>query len=86
MQKWMTFLSNHVAQMVSIDFFTVATIRLRVLYVLVILAHDRRRVVHFNVTEHPTASWAAQQIIEAFPEDSAPRIVATDFRFRSLAA
>ncbi len=80
MQNWMTFLSNHVAQMVSIDFFTVATIRLRVLYVLVILAHDRRRVVHFNVTEHPTASWAAQQIIEAFPEDSAPRIVATDFR------
>jgi putative transposase len=69
-QTWMTFLSNHVGQLVSIDFFTVATIRLRVLYVFVVLAHDRRRVIHFNVTEHPTAVWAAQQIIEAFPDDN----------------
>src|SRR5262245_5626599 len=57
-QRWMTFLRNHVGQLVSIDFFTVATIRLRVLYVFVVLAHDRRRVIHFNVTEHPTAVWA----------------------------
>ena len=48
------------------------TIQLRVLYVFVVLAHDRRRVVHFNVTEHPTASWAAQQIVEAFPDDTVP--------------
>jgi len=65
-QTWMTFLRNHVGQLVSIDFFTVATIRLRVLYVFIVLAHDRRRVIHFNITEHPTAVWAAQQIIEAF--------------------
>jgi putative transposase len=77
-QTWTTFLRNHVGQMVSIDFFTVATIRLHVLYVFVILAHDRRRVLHFNVTEHPTAVWAAQQIIEAFPEDRAPRYLLRD--------
>src|SRR6516162_799213 len=65
-QTWMTFLRNHVGQLVSIDFFTVATIRLRILYVFIVLAHDRRRVVHFNVTEHPTV-WVAHQIIEAFP-------------------
>ena len=67
-QTWMTFLRNHVGQLVSIDFFTVATIRLRVVYVFIVLAHDRRRVIHINVTEHPTAVWAAQQIIEAFQD------------------
>jgi transposase InsO family protein len=77
-QTWMTFLRNHVGQLVSIDFFTVATIRLRVLYVFIVLAHDRRRVLHFNVTDHPTAVWAAQQIIEAFPEDTAPRFMVRD--------
>jgi hypothetical protein len=66
-QTWMTFLRNHVGQMVSVDFFTVPTIQLRVLYVFIILAHDRRRVLHFNVTENPTAAWTAQQIVEAFP-------------------
>ena len=74
----MTFLHNHFGQLVSIDFFTVATIRLRVLYVFIVMAHDRRRVIHFNVTEHPTAVWAAQQIIEAFPEDRAPRFMVRD--------
>src|SRR3989441_5696476 len=77
-QTWMTFLRNHVGQMVSIDFFTVATIRLRVLYVFVVLVHDRRRVLHFNITEHPTAVWAAQQVIEAFPEVNAPRYMVRD--------
>ncbi len=70
-QTWRTFLANHIADLVSIDFFTVPTARLRVLFVLVILAHHRRRVVHFNVTEHPTATWTAQQIVDAFPNDSA---------------
>jgi hypothetical protein len=65
-------------QLVSVDFFTVATIQFRVLYVFIILAHDRRRVVHFNITEHPTAVWAAQQVIEAFPEDTAPRFMVRD--------
>ena len=78
MQTWMTFLRNHVGQLVSIDFFTVATIQLRILYVFIVLAHDRRRVLHFNVTEHPTAVWAAQQMIEAFPEDCAPRFMVRD--------
>ncbi len=67
-QTWGTFLRNHVGQLVSVDFFTIATIQLRVLYVFVVLTHDRRRVLHFNVTEHPTAVWAGQQIVEAFPE------------------
>ena len=71
-QTWRTFLANHVQDLVSIDFFTVPTARLRVLFVLVVLAHHRRRVVHFNVTEHPTAHWTAQQIVDAFPDDSAP--------------
>ena len=52
---WRTFLEDHVKTMVSVDFFTVPTIRFQVLYVLLVLAHDRRRIVHFNVTAHPTA-------------------------------
>ncbi len=72
-QTWITLLRNHIEQMVSNDFFTVATIQLQVLYVFIVLAHDRRRFLHFNITEHPTAVWAAQQIIEAFPEDRAPQ-------------
>ena len=71
-------LTNHVGQLVSIDFFTVPTLQLRVLYVFVVLAHERRRVLHFNVTEHPTAEWTAQQIIEAFPEDAVPRYLIRD--------
>jgi len=66
-QTWRTFLANHVRDLVALDFFTVPTARLRVLFVLVVLAHHRRRVVHFNVTEHPTAHWTAQQIVDAFP-------------------
>src|SRR5262245_64755437 len=71
-QTWRTFLANHVRDLVALDFFTVPTVRLRVLFVLVVLAHHRRRVVHFNVTEHPTGYWTAQQIVNAFPDDSAP--------------
>ena len=77
-QTWRTFLANHVRDLVSIDFFTVPTIRLHVLFVLVVLAHHRRRVVHFNVTEHPTAVWNAQQIVDAFPGDSAPAYLLRD--------
>ena len=64
--------------MVSVDFFTVPTIQLRVLYVFVILAHDRRRVLHLNVTENPSAEWTAQQIVEAFPDETAPRYLVRD--------
>jgi hypothetical protein len=57
----------------SIDFFTVPTLTGRVLFVLVVLSHHRRRIVHVNVTDHPTATWSAQQVVDAFPDDTAPR-------------
>jgi hypothetical protein len=63
-QSWKTFLNNHVGQILSVDFFTVPTITLKVLYVFVVLAHRRREVLHFNVTDHPTAKWIAQQVVE----------------------
>jgi putative transposase len=77
-QTWRTFLENHIREMVSIDFMTVPTATFRVLFVLVMLAHHRRRVIHFNITEHPTAAWTAQQIVEAFPEEMAPRFLLRD--------
>ncbi len=77
-QTWRTFLTNHVRDLVAIDFFTVPTAQLRVLFVLVVLAHHRRRVVHFNVTEHPTAAWTTQQLVDAFPDDSAPPYLLRD--------
>ena len=77
-QTWRAFLTNHVGALASIDFFTVPTATFRVLYVFVVLAHDRRRVLHFDVTDHPTAAWAAQQIVEAFPDDSAPKYLVRD--------
>ena len=77
-QTWRAFLTNHVRDLVSIDLFTVLTAQLRVLFVLVVLAHHRRRVVHFNVTEHPTAHWTAQQIVEAFPNATAPSYLLRD--------
>jgi putative transposase len=66
-QTWRTFLENHVTTMVSVDFFTVPTLRFQILYVFLVLAHDRRRIVHFGVTAHPTAEWTVQQLREAFP-------------------
>src|SRR4029434_7904849 len=77
-QTWRTLLANHVRDLVSLDFFTVPTVRLRALFVLVVLSHHRRHVVHFNVTEHPTAAWTAQQIVDAFPDDSAPSYLLRD--------
>jgi putative transposase len=77
-QTWRTFLANHVRDLVSIDFFTVPTAQLRVLFVLVVLAHHRRRVLHFNVTAHPTAAWTAQQIVDTFPDDTAPAYLLRD--------
>ena len=64
--------------MVACDFFTVPTATFKVLFVLVILAHERRRIVHFNVTEHPTATWTAQQMVDAFPWEEAPRYLLRD--------
>ncbi len=77
-QNWRTFLANHADQIAAVDFFTVPTITFRVLYCFLILRHDQRRVVHFNVTTNPTAQWTAQQIVEAFPDDEAPRFLLRD--------
>ncbi len=75
---WRTFLTTHVSQLASIDFFLVPTVTFRVLFVLVVLSHDRRRIVHVNVTDHPTVAWTRQQIREAFPDDHAPRYLLRD--------
>lgn len=77
-QTWRTFVDNHLGILASIDFFTVPTATFRVLFVFLVLAHNRRRVLHFNVTEHPSAAWAAQQIVEAFPNDTAARYLMRD--------
>jgi putative transposase len=75
---WRAFLRSHVKDLVSIDFFVVPTIRFQVLFVLIVLAHHRRRVVHFGVTERPTAEWTAQQIVNAFPWHDAPGYLLRD--------
>src|ERR1700737_4166884 len=77
-QTWRTFLQNHLADLVSVDFFVVPTATFRVLYVFVVVLHHRRRIAHCNVTDSPTAAWTAQQIVDAFPEDSAPRYLLRD--------
>ena len=75
---WKTFLTSHVGELAAIDFFTVPTATFRVLYVFVVLSVDRRRVLHFGVTANPSAQWTAQQIVEAFPYDTAPRYLQRD--------
>ena len=75
---WMTFLRNHMSEMVSIDFFVVPTVKFEILFVFLILSHDRRRVLHFNVTHNPSAQWTAQQIAEAFPWGNVPRYLLRD--------
>jgi len=77
-QTWKTFLKNHVNEIVSADFFTVPTVRLRVLFVFLVLEHRRREVLHFNVTDHPTSVWVAQQMMEAFADRVAPRYLVRD--------
>jgi transposase InsO family protein len=77
-QTWRTFLDNHLRSLVSVDFLTVPTVTFKVLFVFVVLAHERRRVLHINVTDTPTAQWTAQQLVEAFPWETAPRYVLRD--------
>ncbi len=77
-QSWKTFLRNHAAGIASIDFFVVPTAAFRLLFGLVILRHDRRRLVHVAVTANPTADWIARQISEAFPWDTAPKYLVRD--------
>jgi putative transposase len=77
-QTWRAFLANHVTQLMAADFFVVPTATCRLLFVLVILAHDRRHVIHTAVTARPPAAWTAQQFREAFPFDHAPRFLIRD--------
>jgi putative transposase len=64
--------------MAANDFFTVSTLTFRVLFVLVVLSHERRRILHVNVTDHPTSAWTRQQLRDAFPWDGAPRFLLRD--------
>jgi len=75
---WRTFLATHASQIVAADFFVVPTVTYRLLFVLVMLAHERRRLVHVAVTAHPTAAWTAQQLREAFPDNDVPRFLLHD--------
>jgi putative transposase len=77
-QRWMTFLRNHKDAIAAMDFFGVPTVRFRLLYVWFVIDHERRRIIHFNVTASPTAGWVMQQLREAFPDDSAPRFLILD--------
>jgi putative transposase len=77
-QSWMTFLRNHMDTMAAVDFFTVVTATFGILCAFIVLSHDRRRVLHFNVTARPRAEWTAHQIVQAFPWDTAPRYLLRD--------
>ena len=77
-QGWRVFLENHSREIAAIDFFTVVTLNFRILICFVVLRHHQRTVVHFNVTTHPTGRWTAQQIVEAFPYETAPRYLLRD--------
>ena len=72
-KRWAAFLSNHREVIAAMDFFTVPTLSFGVLYCFFVIAHDRRRILHLNVTKHPTSAWVIQQLREAFPYDSAPK-------------
>jgi len=77
-RRWATFLSNHREAIAAMDFFTVPTLAFGVLYCFFVIAHDRRRILHYNVTRHPTQAWLSQQLREAFPYDSAPKFLILD--------
>ena len=83
--SWRAFLDNHLADIVAMDFFVVPTVTFRVFYVLLVMSHDRRRILHFNLMTSPSARWTAQQVTEAFPYDTAPRYLLHD-RDRTFAA
>ncbi|MGH7320847.1 MAG: IS3 family transposase [Candidatus Rokuibacteriota bacterium] len=75
---WRAFLATHAREIIAVDFFLVPTLTFRLLFVFVGLRHDRRELIHVNVTDHPTAGWAARQLIEAFPEETAPKYLLRD--------
>ena len=75
---WRAFLTAHARELVAIDFFVVPTLTFRLLFAFVVLRHHRRELVHFNVTDHPTAAWTVRQLVEAFPDDTAPPYLLRD--------
>ena len=75
---WRAFLKNHIGSIVAIDFFVVPTVRNQILFVFLVLAHERRRILHFNVTSNPTAEWTAQQVVEAFPWELSAKYLLRD--------
>jgi len=77
-KRWLTFLRNHRELIAGMDFFTVPTLTFGVLYCLFVIGHERRRVLHFSVTRHPTSTWIVQQLREAFPYQRAPRFLIFD--------
>jgi transposase InsO family protein len=77
-RRWAAFLSNHREAIAAMDFFTVPTISFGVLYCFFVISHNRRRILHCNVTRHPTSAWVSQQLREAFPYDSAPKFLILD--------
>jgi hypothetical protein len=77
-KRWLAFLRNHREAIAAMDFFTVPTVTFRVLYCFFVISHDRRQILHFNVTRHPASVWIVQQVREAFPYGSAPRFLIFD--------
>ncbi len=77
-QSWRTFLTNHANDLIALDFLAAPTATFRVLYVLVVLSHQRRRILHIEVTDHPTAVWAARQLLEACGCEEAPKYLVRD--------
>jgi putative transposase len=77
-KRWLTLLRNHREAIAAMDFFTVPTLRFSVLYGFFVISHDRRQILHFNVTKHPTSLWIVQQLREAFPFESGPRFLIFD--------
>ena len=77
-KRWLAFLRNHREAIAAMDFFAVPTLTFHLLYCFFIISHDRRRILHFNVTRHPTSGWIVQQLREAFPYDAVPRFLLFD--------
>ena len=77
-QAWKTFLANHLKETIALDFLTVPTATFKVLFVVVILSHDRRRILHINVTAHPTAVWTARQLLQSCGIDGQPGYLIRD--------
>ena len=75
---WRAFLQNHMHDIAAVDMFVVATAAFRFLYAIVVLGHDRRKIIHFDITAHPTQAWLSRQMTEAFPWDTAPRYLLRD--------